>query len=71
MVGTRIPESEIRRMIYYLSQGYTTKEVADKMGLSMKCAQYRIIRLRHRQKARNTVHLVCMYLFDGDTAVSY
>jgi len=67
MVGTRIPETEIRRMIYYLSQGYTTKEVADKMGLTIKCARYRIIRLRQRLKARNTVHLVCMYLFTGDT----
>ena len=67
MVNNKLPESETRRLIFYLSQGYTAKEIADKMGLTLRCLQFRIIRLRQRYNARNTLHLVCMYLFTGDT----
>jgi len=45
-------------IIKLLSQGYITKQIADKAGVKLEAMQQRIFKMRKKGKYINTTHMV-------------
>ena len=58
--------TEEKRLMYHLSQGKSAKECANAMGLTTKSVQRDLRKLRRIRNCKNTIHLVCTYLFQNN-----